>query len=284
MEPLILLKFEEEICGKRFEVNGYMEVFQDYAYYYNAFYKDKDYKAEALQVKQLIEKAVAAGGVGAQGKDIKSIINFGCGTGRHDIELAKLGYDMTGIDLSADMIKIATENSMKEGFDIPFSVQNVCDFTPDKKYDCVISLFHVMSYLNDNEALISAFKNARKSLDKGGIFVFDSWYGPGVLTDLPSVRIKETEDEKYKLIRLARPVLHDKKNVVDVCYEVLVIDKKTSETKTINEVHNMRYFFRPEIELMLSLAGFELIDNYDCNTLGETGYESWTSYFAARAI
>lgn len=257
-----------------------MDVFQDYAYYYNAFYKDKDYKAEAKQVKELIEKVAEASSV----KEIKSVINFGCGTGRHDIELAKLGFDMSGIDLSADMIKIAKEKSQAEGLSIPFSVQDVCKFAPDRKYDCVISLFHVMSYQNSNDAILAAFKSARKCLDKGGIFVFDSWYGPGVLTDLPVVRVKEVEDDDYKLVRLARPVLHDKTNVVDVCYEVLVIDKKSDVTRTINEVHNMRYFFRPEIELLLSMAGFELIDNYDCNTLGETGFESWTSYFAARAV
>lgn len=46
--------------------------------------------------------------------------------------------------------------------------------------------------------------------------MFDVWYGPGVLTDPPTVRLKEAEDEAYKLIRVARPVMHDKTNVVDV--------------------------------------------------------------------
>lgn len=78
--------------------------------------------------------------------------------------------------------------------------------------------------------------------------------------------------------------MHDKKNVVDVCYEVLVIEKETGCTRTINEVHHMRYFFRPEIEHYLQDVGFKLIDNLDCRTLSETGYDSWTSYFVARAV
>lgn len=46
----------------------------------------------------------------------------------------------------------------------------------------------------------------------------------------------------------------------------------------------MRYFFRPELEWILKNAGFELIENLDCKTLEETSFDSWTSYFIARAI
>lgn len=60
-----------------------MEIFQDYAYYYNSFYKDKDYNEEARQIDSLLKK---------YGANICKIINYGCGTGRHDIELSKMGY------------------------------------------------------------------------------------------------------------------------------------------------------------------------------------------------
>lgn len=252
-----------------------MEVFQDYAYYYNSFYKDKDYVEEAKQVNEILKK---------YGRNIKSIINFGCGTGRHDIELIKLGYEMEGIDLSAGMIDVAKKNVLSLGMCEELSVSDVRSFVPKKKYDAVISLFHVMSYQNRNEDILNAFKTARKCLDKEGIFLFDVWYGPGVLTDLPVVRVKEVEDERYKLTRIARPVLHDKTNVVDVCYEVLITSKIDNVTKTINEVHNMRYFFRPELELLLNMTGFELIDNIDCNSLSDTDYNSWTSYFIVKAV
>lgn len=252
-----------------------MEVFQDYAYYYNAFYQEKDYATEAGQVDLLLKK---------YGCNINKIINYGCGTGRHDIELAKMGYQCAGIDMSPLMIDIAEKNVKDENINIDFSVEDIRNYEPAGKYDAVISLFHVMSYQNSNEDILKAFVAARKALDKGGLFLFDVWYGPGVLSDKPAVRAKEVEDDNYKLIRIARPVMHDKSNIVNVCYEVLVIDKKSNETKTISEVHNMRYFFRPELEFYLKAAGFELIDNLDCQTLGETDYNSWTSYFVARAV
>lgn len=245
-----------------------MEVFQDYAYYYNAFYRDKNYRAEAEQVNLLLKK---------YGKDVKRIINFGCGTGKHDMELTGMGYQCMGIDMSQMMIDIAREN-------IDFSVADIRQYKTSAQYDAVISLFHVMSYQNTNEDILKAFRSARAALSTGGTFLFDVWYGPGVLSDKPTLRVKEIQDDQYRLIRIARPVMHDKTSVVDVCYEILVIDKRTGETKTISEVHSMRYFFRPELESYLEKAGFELIDNLDCATLEATDYDSWTSYFVARAV
>ena len=98
------------------------------------------------------------------------------------------------------------------------------------------------------------------------------------------MRVKEVEDKEKSLVRIAQPVLHDKTNVVDVCYKVLISNKNSNTTKCIEETHNMRYFFRPELEMFLQESGFKLIDNLDCNTLKETDYNSWTSYFIAKAI
>lgn len=253
-----------------------MAIFEDYAYYYNAFYRNKDYKSEARQIDSLFQR---------YGKDIHKIINFGCGTGKHDLELVKLGgYQCTGIDMSPLMIDIARKNAEEEKAVISFLLADIQKFEPQEKYDAVISLFHVMSYQNTNQDIMSAFISARKALEKGGLFLFDVWYGPGVLSDLPCVRVKEVEDNERKLIRIATPVMNDKMNVVSVNYDVLVIDKETNEVQMLSEVHNMRYFFRPELELMLNETGFELVDNLDCNTLEETDFRSWTSYFIARAV
>ncbi len=252
-----------------------MEVFHDYAYYYNAFYKDKDYKSEARQVDLLLRK---------YGNNVKNIINFGCGTGKHDIELADMGYQCDGIDMSPLMIDIAKENAAMAGKGTRFSVADIREYRVDKRYDAVISLFHVMSYQNTNEDILKTFQSARAVLKEGGILLFDVWYGPGVLSDKPVVRVKEVQDDKFKLIRIAKPCMYDKTNIVDVCYEVLVINTDINQTKVIEEVHSMRYFFRPELEFYLQQSGFELIDNLDCMTLNETDYSSWTSYFVARAV
>lgn len=252
-----------------------MKTFKDYAYYYDAFYQREKYKEEAVHVDILLKK---------YGGDILTLINYGCGTGRHDIELANLGYQCNGIDISADMIEIAKRNAIREKVKIDYFTADIRNFSSEKKYDAVISLFHVMSYQNSNKDVIDSFYSARKALDKNGLFIFDVWYGPGVLSDKPEVRVKEVENDKNRLVRIAKPVTHDKTNIVDVCYEILVINKENGNIRSVYETHHMRYFFRPELEFFLNEAGFELIDNLDSQTLKATDFTSWTSYFIAKAV
>lgn len=252
-----------------------MEQFADYAYYYNAFYKDKDYKCEAEDVDYILKN---------YGKNIEKIIVFGSGTGMHDGELVRLGYKCHGIDMSPQMIKAAIERAKKNKIPVEYEVADIREYNPHEQYDAVVSLFHVISYQNSNDDLRNTFKSARKALKDGGIFLFDAWYGPGVLSDPPSVRIKEVDENENRLIRLCRPDIHFDSNIVDVNYEVLVINKETSITKVIKETHSMRYLFKPEIEELLSQTGFKLIANIDCKTLKKTDDNSWTCYFVAEAL
>lgn len=246
-----------------------MEQFADYAYYYNAFYKDKDYKKEVGMVDSLLK---------IHGNNIKDIIVYGCGTGGHDIELAKLGYRCHGIDLSPQMIDVAKERTKKEKCANTYEVADIRHYRSGKKYDAVVSLFHVMSYQTENDDIINAIKSARSVLKDDGVFLFDVWYGSGVLRDMPNVRIKEVEDEHNRLVRLCRPEIFENRNVVDVNYEIMVIEKQSGNVKTIRETHSMRYYFRPEMEYYLNQCGFRLSGTYDGNTLKQTDWVSWTSF------
>lgn len=248
--------------------------FDEYAYYYNAFYGEKDYKAEAQIISSLIDRYWDSN------SKPKKILNLGCGTGKHDVELSKLGYQIKGIDISENMISTARSTSQSDL--IIYEVGDVRDFRDNIKYDVCTSLFHVMSYQNSNDDLRASILTASQELRTKGLFIFDCWYGPGVLTERPEVRIKRIDDERSILIRHAIPVMHPAKNIVDVNYEILIIDKETKVVSAINEVHSMRYLFTPEIELMLQEFGFELLDCLDCNSLEKVTYDSWTAFFIAK--
>lgn len=251
-----------------------MQTFEEYAYYYNMFYGDKDYIAEARDINFLIKKYAQLDG--------KRLLNLGCGTGKHDSELHKLGYEVKGIDLSPNMIDIAQKDYLEEGLE--FECGDIRDYRDDKKYDICTSLFHVISYQNSNQDLVSAFNTAYDELMNNGIFIFDVWYGPGVLTEKPEIRIKRVGDEKRTFIRHAVPVLYAEDNLVDVNYEVLIIDNATDKVQKLNETHRMRYLFTPEVKFYLEQCGFELLACLDCNTLSSVSLNSWTAYFIARKV
>lgn len=246
-----------------------MEVFQDYAYYYNLFYGDKDYKGEAAVVDKLLKRY--------KKNKIHTVLNMGCGTGRHDALLEQLGYSVSGIDFSGQMIEIARKSNPT----LNYEVADIRNYKSKEQFDAVISLFHVMSYQNENEDIEAALRTAHNALSGKGILLFDVWFGPGVMTDRPTVRVKKVEDSENILIRYANPVMHATRNIVDVNYEILVINKQTQQVKKMEETHHMRYYFQPELQYILEKNGFQLLECIDCNTLAAPDYQSWTAYFAA---
>jgi cyclopropane fatty-acyl-phospholipid synthase-like methyltransferase len=68
------------------------------------------------------------------------ILDVGCGTGRHSVELAKRGYKMTGVDLSAGMLAEAGKAAAEAGVDIEFIQCDAMRYTPDRLFDAVICL------------------------------------------------------------------------------------------------------------------------------------------------
>ncbi|MCX6808601.1 MAG: class I SAM-dependent methyltransferase [Candidatus Berkelbacteria bacterium] len=254
-----------------------MPVFESYAKYYDLLYRDKNYGDEAAFVDSIIKKG---------SKGAKTILEMGCGTGLHAIALAQIGYSVTGIDFSEGMLMAGEKRlsilSLKEREKISLNLGDVRDFRDQKTYDSVISLFHILSYQNTNEDLIKTFKTAEAHLKKGGLFIFDCWYGPAVLTDRPSVRLKEFEDRETKIMRFADPKIYPNRNVVDVNYKILVSDKQTGKTEEISETHSMRYLFQPELELMLENAGFELVEAKEWLTDEELSFETWGACFVGR--
>lgn len=254
-----------------------MTVFGAYSRYYNLFYKDKDYAGEAAYVHGLTQRHRP----GAQ-----SLLDLGCGTGRHDLLLAEHGYQVTGVDRSAEMLAVAESKAKgrpPEQVRPSFHLGDIRTIRLDRTFDAVVSLFHVISYQTTNQDLREAFSTARGHLAPGGIFIFDCWYGPAVLTDRPVVRIKRLEDEEIAVTRIVEPAMQPNDNLVDLHYEVLVRDKTSGAMETFQEIHRMRYLFRPEIELLLGGAGLQVIEAAEWMTRRPPGFDTWGVCFVAKA-
>jgi len=253
-----------------------MTTFQEYARYYDLLYRDKDYGAETEYLNRLIQ---------THHPGAATVINLGCGTGNHDFHLRDKGYRVTGIDISADNIALAEEKlaDRKEGIDgLHFMAADICELRLHRTFDAVLAVFHVMSYLTTNAALRAAFRTAGEHLAPGGVFVFDCWYGPAVLTQLPSTRVKRVDADDMSLTRLAEPDIDFNANRVDVHYEIIVEDKQHPAVRRIRETHAMRYLFRPEIENWLGCAGLELENSAEWLSGRPLGPETWGGCFVAR--
>lgn len=222
-----------------------MTTFAEYAEYYDLLYQDKDYSAESQYVSTLIDRFCPS---------MSSLLDVGCGTGRHAVAFCREGVTVAGLDCSEEMLatgkvkypQIALHHGRAESFQLP------------SRFDVITSLFHVISYQTGNDALMAMVRNIYCHLNDGGIFIFDFWYGPAVLTEKPSVRIKRVQDEKHELTRISEPDVDYNANTVKVHFDLLIKNRQTQVTREVRETHLMRYFFLPELELVLQAVGFKV--------------------------
>jgi SAM-dependent methyltransferase len=252
-----------------------MDNFNLYAKYYDLLYQDKDYEADVEYILSLITRNASLVS--------KQILDLGCGTGTHAAIFSDKGYCVDGVDISSQMISRAKVN-FGANPKLNFSEGDITSFNVKKEYDIVTSLFHVMSYQNSNDAILSSFQTASKHLKKDGLFIFDFWYGPGVLTNPPVIREKKLENDEIKVKRIATPIMHNERNVVDVNYEIDILNKLTGSAETISEKHSMRYLFKPEIEFYLQKSRLKLMGFYQWLTLDTPTMDSWNVVAIAKKI
>ena len=139
-----------------------------------------------------------------------------------------------------------------------------------------------MSYQTTNDDLRAAFATAKAHLKPGGIFIFDCWYGPAVLTDRPAVRIKRLEDEILSVTRIAKPVMHPNDNSVDVNYHVTIRNIASGVVDELWETHRMRYLFLPEIEFCLEDVGLRISEATEWMTGRVPGFDTWGVCFVVQ--
>ncbi|HRG87433.1 MAG TPA: methyltransferase domain-containing protein [Chitinophagales bacterium] len=242
--------------------------FKEYAKLYDVIYADKDYKAEADYVIAFIKK---------HHPKATTILNLGCGTGKHDTHFTKAGYRVTGVDMSENMVGIAQKNAKKNGINADFVCGDIRTVRLKKKFDVVVSLFHVMSYQTTNADVLNALETAKTHLAKNGLLIFDFWHGPGVLTDLPAVRSRKFKTKDLSLTRVSVPTLHTAENVVDVKFELYYKTGKNKQYSYLEELHRMRYFFEPELQLMLEQKGLLITGRYEWMTEKAPAANSWNA-------
>jgi SAM-dependent methyltransferase len=253
------------------------EVFRGYAKFYDRLYADKDYVAEC----RFLERVFAKNGVthGA------SVLDLGCGTGGHLIPMARSGYDVTGVDRSREMISIAEAKTLSEGLTPSLLVADVRDLALGRTFDAVVAMFAVVGYQLSNRDLASMFSVARDHLDVGGLFVFDAWFGPAVLTEKPEVKRKMIPlDDGETLVRVATPTLDVIAQTVRVDY-TLEREGAGGSVHEVAESHTVRFLFAQEVAYFLEVAGFEVSGLMPFMREGEVPTsQDWNVTWVARAV
>lgn len=254
-----------------------MTVFDHYAAYYDLFYEGKEYGPEARYVAAKLAQSMPGA---------RSILELGCGTAGHAVELIRAGYSVTGVDLSESMLVYAGAKrrtlTQQEQARMELVHGDARSVRLGRTFDAVLALFHVMSYQSSNDDLLAAFRTAADHLPAGGVFLFDFWYGPAVLSQRPETRVHDLENGAVRVTRIARPLLRENANAVDVRFTVLIEEKATGGVSRLEETHVMRYLFLPEIDWLLAASGLRRLCANAWLASDEPSAESWSAWVVAQ--
>lgn len=101
------------------------------------------------------------------------VLDLACGTGRHAVVLAESGLQVTGVDLSENLLAIAGKETARLGHSIELIRSDMRYLNLKKSFSAVFSLFTSFGYFDDDRENFSVFRVISDHLEPGGWFVFD---------------------------------------------------------------------------------------------------------------
>ncbi len=187
--------------------------------------------------------------------DPGQVLDIGCGTGNIAIPLAQRGLDLTGVDLSAEMVAEAEKKAVRLGLSTLFLVQDLLDLELcGKVFDTVLSTCDVLNYLTEEAQLKRAFGRVYDHLRPGGLWFFDlnsayklqNIYGDEFYADLQT-DFAYFWNNSYAWDR-------------DICTMVLTFFIKTADDRyeRVREKHQQKLWMPQQIEELAKRTGFDV--------------------------
>ena len=143
------------------------EWFEDETFWeklYPFLFTDSKLEAAGAEVASVLELA---------GLERGDVLDLACGPGRHSVALAKRGFRVTGVDLSAFLLGKARERAHAENVDVEWVQEDMRRFERPEAFDLAISLFSSFGYFGDKDDDLSVLRNIHKSLRAGGTLVME---------------------------------------------------------------------------------------------------------------
>lgn len=250
-----------------------MEAYTEFANVYEKFMDNVPYEKWCEAICEILR---------SHGIEDGLVLDLGCGTGTMTRLLREKGYDMIGVDNSAEMLEIAREHP-DDG--ILYLHQDMREFELYGTVRAIVSVCDSMNYLTEDGDLEQVFRLANNYLDPGGLFIFDmntEYKYREMLGDQTIAEERENcsfiwdnyyyEEEKINEYQLSLfvedPVLSEKTGQ-DIC-------------RKFQEMHYQRAYSLAEVKAALEVAGMEFIAAYDAFTRNPVHQESERMYIIAR--
>lgn len=250
------------------------QAFRGIAKYYDLLMRDIPY----AEWKNYVFQLVTSVGGAERCRPGARILDVACGTGTYAILLAQLGYQVTGVDLSADMIHEATRKAAKLGLPVRFHVQDVAELNVEANYyDLCTCLFDSLNYITDASRLCEGFRRIHAALKPGGYLVFD-------LNTTLALRDRLFDQEDLRAtspIRyLWRSQFDEETRMCTVTMDFWV--REGDCCHHLREVHRQRAYEDAEVQDLLQKAGFAHVQSYEAYSFRRPTRRTDRVFYVAR--
>ena len=211
---------------------------------YDVIYAEKPYRDEARFVDSLLRDADVTG---------SRLLDVACGTGRHAFELALLGWDVTGVDFSEELLERARVNAPAARF----LRQDMRELDlPGEQFDAVTCLFDSIGYALDDEGVLATLSGLRRVLAPGGALVTEFLHAPAMLRDASPLRVRSFSlpAEGDELLRISRTRIDETLSVIEVEFELLELRADGTYARWLESQTN-RCFGVSDMRSLLEQAG-----------------------------
>ena len=246
------------------------EVYSEFAEIYDRAMREIPYEKWCGNIVRLLREQGISDGL---------VADLGCGTGTMTELLARAGFDMTGIDLSPEMLQTALEKRDRSGLPILYLNQDIRDFELYGTMRAFVSVCDTMNYLTEDSGPETVFRLVNNYLDPGGIFLFDlktAYYFGEVLGDLTEYDDSDPE-APYVLENVSDP-----ENRLNEARLTMFRKQPSGLYRKSEEYHLQRAWSVTEIREAAEKAGMIFISALDADTLGPYSGSSERIYVILR--
>ncbi len=184
---------------------------------------------------------------------VKTVMDLGCGPGRHCLALAKMGCQVSGIDTSEFLLNKARQKAQDSSLNIDFIQANMLDHQPNQSQDLIINMFNSFGYFDQPEENQTVLDNAYAHLNTPGTLIIDTVGKETLARTIEPVHLSEYDNGD---LRIERPLLIDDMRIFSNEW-ILIRDDMAFR-------RSYQHFVYTPVELtqMCQQAGFKSVDVY----------------------
>ncbi|HEY8678452.1 MAG TPA: methyltransferase domain-containing protein [Candidatus Dormibacteraeota bacterium] len=180
------------------------------------------------------------------------VLDLACGQGRHAIELARRGYEVTGVDLSEYLLEVARARARAAGVTVRLLRRDMREPLSGERFDLILSLFTSFGYFEDEAEDHRVLTGVARMLERGGRFVLEVLNGQ-----------REREHfEARQWFSVGKTAVMEERRLERSARRLVVTRTISTPNGRETNAHSLRIYDGAEIEASLLDAGFADIRLY----------------------